>query len=180
MINNNKNLTVINLWGGASSGKSTVASGLYHLMKLRKHRVELISEFAKQMVWEKQHSSVFENQLLILAKQEQRQKVLVDQVSTCITDSPILMGLAYKPELYYESFDALTKEVFDSYNNINIFLNRFSGYDPVGRNQTYEEALEKDMEIKTILDSYDLEYYIIDADYLAHIKIYEKLFGELE
>lgn len=173
----NKNLTVINLWGGPGTGKSTTAAGLFNLMKLKKHNVELVTEYAKQMVWERQHHTVFKNQILMLAKQDQKQRVLVDQMDFCITDSPILMGLTYAPEDYYVNFEPLIKEVFDSYNNINIFLRRVKEYNPVGRNQTEQEAIEKDLEIKNLLDSHGISYTVVKADEIAHEEIYNIIFG---
>lgn len=173
---NNKNLKVINLWAGPGSGKSTTAAGLFNLMKLNKVSCELVTEYAKQLVWEKQHSSIFQNQILLLAKQDQKQRVLVDQVEFCITDSPIFMAAAYQPKEYYSYFKPLLKEVFDSYNNTNFFLRRIKDYDSNGRNQTFEEALEKDKEIKEILDKNKILYYTIDADENAHFKIFDEIF----
>lgn len=173
----NHKLTVINLWGGPGTGKSTTAAGLFNIMKLKKHNVELVTEYAKQMVWERQHHSVFQNQILMLAKQDQKQRVLVDQMDYCITDSPILMGLSYAPEGYYKNFEPLIKEVFDSYTNINIFLRRVKEYNPKGRNQNEDEAKGKDVDIKTLLDKHGIQYHIVDADEHAHLKIYELIFG---
>lgn len=173
----NKNLTVINLWGGPGTGKSTTAAGLFNLMKLEKYSVELVTEYAKQLVWEKQHHSIFENQILLLAKQDQKQRVLVDQVKYCITDSPISMGLTYAPDDYYVSFTDLMLEVFNSYNNVNIFLGRVKEYDPVGRNQTYEEALVKDQEILNLLNTHNIPYETVVADENAPRTIFDLLKG---
>ncbi len=174
----NKALKVINLWAGPGTGKSTTAAGLFNMMKLRKHSVELVTEYATQLVWEKQHSSIFDNQMLLLAKQDHKQRVLVDQVDYCITDSPIFMNVVYSSCIheYYKSFPLLAFEVFDSYSNINVFLNRVKEYDPRGRNQNLEEAIVKDKEIKKLLDSSNIEYFVVDADEHAHEKIYNKIF----
>ncbi len=45
-------LKVINLWAGPGAGKSTTAAGLFNLMKIRGYNVELVTEFAKEMVYE--------------------------------------------------------------------------------------------------------------------------------
>jgi hypothetical protein len=169
----NKDLKVINLWAGPGTGKSTTAAGLFNLMKLQQYSVELVTEYAKQLVWEKQHPTTFDNQLLLLAKQDQKQRILVNQVNYCISDSPILMCLTYMPKDYYPSFKELTKEIFNSYENYNFFLRRVKSYDPRGRNQTYEEALVKDQEIKQILLDYQIDFDEVDADEHAHHKILE-------
>jgi len=171
----NKKLKVINMWAGPGTGKSTTSSGLFNIMKLQQYSVELITEYAKQLVWERQHPTTFSNQLLLLAKQEQKQKILVEQVDYCITDSPILMCLSYMPQDYYSSFPLLTKEIFDSYENYNFFLKRVKAYDPRGRNQTYEEALEKDQEIKNLLINHNVSYDEIEADEYAHIRILDMI-----
>jgi len=45
-------MKVINLFGGPGCGKSTAAAGLFHLMKSNHMSVELVNEFAKEIVWE--------------------------------------------------------------------------------------------------------------------------------
>lgn len=176
MLMNNKNLKVINLWGGPGIGKSTTASGLFNIMKLRKKSVELVTEYAKQLVWEKQDASIFENQILLLAKQEQKQKILVGQVEYCITDSPVLLSYLYAPKEYYSSFFSLVNEVHMSYDNIDILLNRVKDYDANGRVHTLEQSIEKDKQIKNLLDSFNIKYYNVDADENAHENIYSLLF----
>ena len=44
------------------------------------------------------------------------------------------------------------------YDNIEIFLTRTRLYNPKGRMQTEEEAKEKDVQIKNILDSHGISY----------------------
>ena len=55
-------LKVINFFGPPGTGKSTVASGLFNLMKVNGFSVEAINEFAKQMYWERRHPDHFQNQ----------------------------------------------------------------------------------------------------------------------
>jgi predicted ATPase len=47
----NKQLKVINLYGGPGTGKSTTAAALFALMKREGYNVELVTEFAKDLVW---------------------------------------------------------------------------------------------------------------------------------
>ena len=60
-------MKVINLFGGPGSGKSTTAASVFSKLKIMGYNVELVTEFAKDMVWE-QHDSIFDNQLLIFAE----------------------------------------------------------------------------------------------------------------
>ena len=45
---------VINLFGGPGAGKSTTAAGLFYEMKVRDIKCELVTEYAKDMTYEKQ------------------------------------------------------------------------------------------------------------------------------
>jgi len=144
---------VINLFAGPGAGKSTTAAGLFYELKKKGKLVELVTEFAKDMVWEERHS-VFEDQLYILAKQNRRLKRLQGKVDYVITDSPLLLGQYYtredKTELTY-----LINWAFNKYNNLNIFINRTKPYVQTGRNENYREALNADRGIKELLKEYE-------------------------
>lgn len=154
---------VINIFGGPGAGKSTTAAGLFFEMKKRQIEVELVTEYAKDMTWEKRHN-VLSDQLYILAKQNRRVQRLAGQVEWVITDSPLLLGLVYKVPGYFESFDAFTMEVFNSYDNHNFLIGRDFEYQAAGRNQTAEEAIEVDAVIKNLLDEKQVPYRRITND----------------
>jgi len=132
-------MKVINIFGGPGAGKSTTAAGLFHLMKLRGDNVELVTEVAKDFVWE-QRTQCLNDQLFITASQNHRLERLRDKVDWVITDSPILLGLIYAPLGYYNHYGELVLEVFNSYDNINIYLNRIKPYFTLGRLQTESES----------------------------------------
>ena len=46
-------MKVINLWGGPGCGKSTTAAGLFSIMKMRGHKVELVTEYAKELTYDR-------------------------------------------------------------------------------------------------------------------------------
>ena len=165
-------MKVINLFGGPCTGKSTVAAGLFFLMKTSNRKVELISEYAKQMVWE-ERTPIFKNQLYLLAKQNHRQDMLRGKVDYCITDSPLLLNLAYTPDTYYPSFKELVREVWHSYNNINFLLNRKFKYETVGRYQNETEANKVSEIINGILTKNKIEYNSLDADEETHRRIFK-------
>lgn len=56
-------MKVINLFGGPGSGKSTLAAGLFERMKIQGLSVELVTEYAKDMVWERR-GNILDDQLL--------------------------------------------------------------------------------------------------------------------
>ena len=156
-------MKVINIWGGPGAGKSTTAAGLFFEMKKRQIEVELVTEYAKDMTWEKRHN-VLSDQLYILAKQNRRIQRLSEQVEYVITDSPLPLGLIYKTPGYFETFDAFLMDVWNSYDNHNFLIGRDFEYQAAGRNQTAEQAVEVDTAIKTFLDTMKIDYKRITND----------------
>jgi hypothetical protein len=67
----------------------------------------------------------------------------------------------------------MVHELYNSYHNINIFLQREKPYHKVGRSQDEEEARKLDDRIKDILDDY--EYGIIPANQDAKYVIYDRI-----
>ncbi len=148
-------MKVINLWGAPGVGKSTVAAGLFYKMKVAGYKVELVTEYAKDVVWDNR-SDLLRDQLYLLAKQNRRLERLRDKVDWCITDSPILLVLAYMPENYYKSFNDLANDVWNTYNNYNFLLTRSHEYKQDGRVQTEAQSHEVDVKINKILADYSV------------------------
>lgn len=168
---------VINLFGGPGISKSTTASGLFFLMKVKGYKVELITEVAKDFTWEKRFNAL-SDQIYVFAKQNRRQYRLLDhKIDWVITDSPLLLGLAYiqSNQTSYRNLEGLVLDTFDSYENRNVLLNRTKEYVETGRNQTKEEAIEKDKIIKRILDSHNYNYLNIDGNETAPHVIFKEL-----
>lgn len=61
-------LRVVNLFAGPGAGKSTLATGVFHELKLQGINCEYVSEIAKDLTWEKRHNSL-NFQLYVFAKQ---------------------------------------------------------------------------------------------------------------
>ena len=105
-------LKVINLFAGPGAGKSTTAAGLFHKMKLAGYKVELATEFAKELVWD-DSLSVLNDQLYLVAEQHKRINRLKNhEIDYVVTDSPILMNLAYCPDAYFKNFKPLVQEIY--------------------------------------------------------------------
>lgn len=162
---------VINLFAGPGAGKSTTAAGLFHRMKSMGMSVELVTEYAKDRVWE-EHHSVFSDQLYLTAKQNRKLKRLVGKVDYIITDSPLLLVQYYAQE-DKQAIRFITDWAFNKYNNLNFFLRRTKPYDTNGRNETYEEALKADEGIKKIIST--RSYIELDCNEHTVDKILENL-----
>jgi hypothetical protein len=158
--------TVINFFGGPGTGKSTTRAKMFYEMKIAGYSVEEVTEYAKDMVWE-ERVNMFQDQLYMLAKQNRKLLRLKDKVDFILTDSPILLNIIYMVMNGYETtLNHLIKDVFNSYNNINIVLNRTHEYQELGRNQNEQEADVLSINIKQLLISLDVPFIECDSDKL--------------
>jgi hypothetical protein len=151
----------INLWAGPGTGKSTMAAGIFAALKWNKIDCELISEYAKQIVWEESYTKL-NNQIYLFGKQYSKHYNLEGKVKVVITDSPIPMGCVYdagKTKYLKE----LVMSEFEKFENLNYFLIRKKDYNPNGRMQTLEEAIEKDHEIRKFMIDHNINCQEIDA-----------------
>lgn len=160
-----KDTKIINLFGGPSSGKSTITSGLFYELKRRNISCDNPYEFPKQVAWEDNQSQITD-QLYIFANQHRGIVRSYGKVDYIILDSPILLSLAYKDgydngypaSLYGENFNTMVLDVFNKYENINIFLDRPDDFEDNGRFQNKEQSLSFDKKIKGILDDNKISY----------------------
>lgn len=152
----------INIFGGPGTGKSTTALRLAHYLKTQGANVELVTEVAKDFVWEGRMDTL-NIQPYITIKQYRNLVRLKGKVDYVVTDAPILLGICYS-ELY-------PSEVNDSYQefiadlhlkmltpSINILLKRTFKYDTNGRYQSEAEASKIDEMIINMLDNYDIPF----------------------
>lgn len=139
-------LKVINIFGAPGVGKSTTATGLFNVMKLKGLNVEYVSEFAKDLTWGKDWMGL-SHQLSILAEQDYRLRRLEGQVEWVITDSPLPLQIAYMGDEWLNiGLDRLAWDAFDRYDNYSVLIQRNAAvtYQMAGRNQTMEQAMMLD------------------------------------
>ena len=135
-------------------------------MKSSGYKVELVTEFAKDLVYQESFFRL-KDQLMILARQNHKLWVLKDKVDYAIVDSPLLLSQHYFQDNgdYSENlFKDFVLDTYNRYNNLNIFLQRNieeHPYQEYGRSQTLDEAIEIDKSIKDILDSVNADYKTI-------------------
>jgi thymidylate kinase len=135
---------VVNLWGGPGCGKSTTMAAIFTEFKIKGYNVEMVSEFAKDLVYEKRDETM-KDELYIFAKQNHRLFRVKDKVDIIVTDRPLPLTCVYD-EVYGKNDKALhelVRNTFKEYNNINIFLNfNEENYKKEGRLQEKTEALD--------------------------------------
>lgn len=133
--------TVINLIGSPGTGKSTIASELFAKMKWEGYDVELVSEYAKELIWEERNET-FKNELYLFAKQHHRLFRLNGKVEYVITDRPLILSVFYNQKYGDNSqqFKDIVLHEVNKFQNVNVFLKRTKPYISKGRNQTEEES----------------------------------------
>lgn len=152
-------MIVVNLFAGPGSGKSTTCAGVFSKLKLAGVNCEMALEYAKDKVWENS-LDVLDDQIYVFGKQLHRIKCLNDKVDVIITDSPILLSIIYNKE-DSKYFDDLIIEQFHKFNNLNYYVVRDESFDMTGRIHNYEESLEKDNQIKALLNKYGISYQMV-------------------
>lgn len=145
---------VINLFAGPGAGKSTSAAYLFVLLKERGVNCELVREYAKDKVWENSHS-VLNDQTYVFGKQNHRMEILRDQVDVIITDSPLLFSIVYD-ESKDSNLIGIVKNRHNSYESVNVFLQRTKVYNPKGRMQSEDEAKDLDRKIWNTLKEHNV------------------------
>jgi len=151
---------IINFIGAPGVGKSTTAAELFCIMKKMNYSVEIVQEFAKELVYS--DSSTLKDQIYVTASQHHRIFKLKDKVDYIITDSPIILGAAYTTDPVHRSF---IKHMFFLNTNITFFIKHSDKirYEQNSRQQNKIESLKKEKEIKDLLDFYDIKYNEIDT-----------------
>jgi hypothetical protein len=88
---------------------------------------------------------------------------LNNKVQFIVCDSPLLLSIIYSKEKS-ELFGQFIVEQYNKYTNINFVLDRTVKYDPIGRNQTEEEANQLDNYLINIMNKYSIDYNNISGD----------------
>ncbi len=165
-----RNTLIVNLFGGPSTGKSSMSYGVTSKLKWRGIDAELAPEYAKIIAWENQRNKqrVFnpdgspflgklENQFKVFGEQHDILFTLCGNVDVIITDSPILMQLCYSDNVF---LNAAIIDEHKKFNTLDIFLIRKKPYNPNGRFQTKEQAIELDVKIKELIQIHSPNTYL--------------------
>jgi len=171
-------MRVVNLFSGPAAGKSTCATGIFYTLKSKYNvNCEYVSEYAKILAWE-DNSAKLADQFYVTAKQNRSLEILRGKVSYAISDSPLLLGIHYATDYKLKSYGAMVKELFDSYDNVNFFINRKKKFNPAGRFHNEEQSKEIDVKIKELLIKLAVPFVEIDGDELAVERIIAHIFND--
>lgn len=161
-----KNTLVVNLFGGPGCGKSTLMAAIFHQLKLKGYDCEMVTEFMKDLVWEKR-TETFKDELYIFAKQNHRLFRVNGKVDIIVTDRPLLLTNAYNQD--DKELCSLCLKTFNQYNNLNFLLKRETVYQENGRIQSEEEAMQIDKITEDLLKSNRINYYTVNNNDLVDI-----------
>lgn len=140
---------------------------------------ELITEFAKDKVWEK-NEEVFNNQAYIFGEQSFRISRCAGKVDVIVTDSPLPLSILYnKDPLLTENFNASVMDVFDGYCNMNYLLTRVKPYNQIGRHQNEEESNALKKPLVGLLTERNIEYKEINGDIEGYNAIVKDVMSRL-
>ena len=173
-----------NLFAGPGSGKSTTAAGLFFIMKCMGMKVELVTEYAKDLVYDGSLNGTASQQYEIFYEQSARMKRLIGKVDYIITDSPILMQFMYgerAPGMREEYPNYLNdiKSVMRDFTNRDYLIERVKPYHAYGRVHDEQEARDLDRDVRRLLLRAESTAIPIVGDWSAPFKIFKEYFGVL-
>ena len=112
------------------AGKSTGAAYIFSQLKMHGINAELVTEFAKDKVWEN-NTEVFKNQAYLFGKQSYRISRCKDKVDVIVTDSPLPLSIFYNKTRYFS--------IVISQKSVK-FLNKFENYRRYSRSRHFKTA----------------------------------------
>lgn len=152
-------MIVLNYYGGPAVGKSYQSAVSYTLLKKKGYRVELVGEYAKELIYEQSLVNIHD-QLYLFAEQSHRLRRLDRSgIEIAVCDSPLLLNIIYNQSEDKDIFDKLVLNEYNKYSNFNYLIQRNKlFYVGTDRIHSYKESAEKDKEIKGLLEKYKIDY----------------------
>lgn len=163
-------MLVVNFYGGPGVGKSTMACRVAGALMARGDtHTELVTEFAKDLVWDGATDALSPSsgcQLYVLGCQAQRLWRLERKgVQVAVTDSPLLLSAIYAgqdPAIHMAAHQEMRK-----YDNMDFVLQRKTKYRDNGRVHTEAAAEYIDTLITDHLSECGIEYVSVVPTYLT-------------
>jgi nicotinamide riboside kinase len=170
---------IVNIYGGPGSGKSIMCANVFSELKWKHITAEMALEYVKEEVWEENYSAIY-NQLFILGNQHQRIHRLLDKVDVILIDSPLLLSIHYD-RTKNENFKKYVLDIYNSYRNINIFIDRNDvEFETKGRYHDLEQSKEIDFELKKLLNENNFDFHGFKMDKDSIQKIVNLILDELD
>lgn len=172
-------MILVNLYGAPGAGKSSGAAYIFSELKMRGINAELVTEFAKDKVYE-QSKKVFENQAYIFGKQYFRLTRCKDDVDVIVTDSPLSLSMVYNNDpVLGESFNQMIRDVRNSFDDMNYFIFRVKEYNPKGRFQTEKQSDKLAKEIIDFMGKEGISFCPVNGDKEGYNRIIDDIVNKL-
>jgi hypothetical protein len=172
----------INFFGGPGVGKSTLAAQFFAHLKRRGRSIELVQEFVKQYVYTQRNLSNWGHVYTFGRQFGEELRPLEAGVHQIITDSPLLLQVAYARHHGCPVDDQLAETVAEfekAWPSINILVKRTVPYTGASRWHTEEEAKTLDEMIEQYLIRSSIPFTYIDhsdsEDVEIHLELMENL-----
>lgn len=182
---------VVNAFAGPSAGKTTSALLLTAELKKRGYSAEYISEYAKELVYDKQKellNRTVASETVIFNEKKRRIDRLVGNVQFIITDSPLIQSVSFLDDKVnsideIETFRKMALKHWGNYNNFNYFIERDPDpgkYETIGRIDTLKEAKRLDKEILNFLNGLNINYNVYNHSTINNNSILADLIKEVK
>jgi nicotinamide riboside kinase len=168
----------INVWGGAGTGKSTLAARIFSHLKMKNLNIEHVQEYIKLDAYEGRFPKSFD-QLHVFASQVNREDRLLHHVQCLVTDSPILMNVAYAKHGQFPGsteLEILANKFEETYPSLNFLIHRKWSFQTEGRFCDEKWAKEIDAVIlKVMTDNLQLTHtFYEDMEFDTMMEIIER------
>ena len=171
---------VVNLFGAPGAGKSTGAAEVFAALKKSGVNAELILEFAKDKTWE-HNVKALSVQEYVFGKQSYRLARCRDDVDVIVTDSPLPLSIIYNTNPALDiNFERTVINIFETYENMNYYVNRVKPYNPKGRNQTEAESDALAHPIKELLHENCIPFETIDGDDDGYASVVQDVLNKIK
>ena len=180
----NRQMTVVNLFGGPGCGKSTGAAYIFARLKERRVKVELVTEFAKDLTWDKSEEGLADQAYVFGNQFHRLYRCARAGVQVVVTDSPLLLSLVYRQPSegpFGDEFATYVRACHRYFANLNFLITRRKPYEQTGRSETEEEAKVRDRVITNLLEAeLPSEFTRVDGLALGYDTIVEAVVRNLE
>lgn len=152
----------INLLAGPSAGKSMIAALIFGNLKLKGVNCELVSEWAKELVWRGWDMKISkkETQLSIFLHQLEKEEILLDKVSHIVTDSPLVLNAFYSKS---ETLKEMAQERITE-NDYFFWLTRVQyEFQKEGRIHSEKESLRIEQAMKSYMEDLGIKIVVVDC-----------------
>ena len=160
---------VINIIGGPGCDKSLFSAAIILNLSLRHKTVELIPDYAKSLVWQKDFEAL-KNQYFIAQQQFRMLELLDGQLQFLVTECS-LPQLLYYNEHFDENICDVAKtrlqirQWYKQHNNVNVLVERGDKkYLTTGRFQDEEEARRIDRAMRATLVKEGIAHTLLKPD----------------